>query len=149
MSDGPVVNHVGLCVTDIERARRFYVEALDFQPWFDLRPPDYPSEKLLGLRAPLGMTCVYLRKGDFVLELLAYAEAATSEPRARTMNEPGLTHLSMSVDDVDDVCRRVPDYGGEVLEDSNIGAGIFVRDPDGQLIELLPMSYRTRLDASA
>ena len=31
---------------------------------------------------------------------------------------------------------------------SNIGAGVFVRDPDGQLVELLPMEYRRRLDAS-
>jgi len=29
-----------------------------------------------------------------------------------------------------------------------IGVGIFVRDPDGQLLELLPMSYREQLDAT-
>ena len=34
----------------------------------------------------------------------------------------------------------------EVLTDSDIGFGIFIRDPDGQLIELLPMSYREQLD---
>ena len=39
-------------------------------------------------------------------------------------------------------------HGGRVLDDTDIGAGIFVRDPDGQLIELLPMSYREHLDAA-
>jgi catechol 2,3-dioxygenase-like lactoylglutathione lyase family enzyme len=63
------------------------------------------------------------------------------------MNEPGLTHVSVSVDDVDEVCARVPEYGGEVVADTNIGVAIFIRDPDGQLIELLPMSYRDHLDA--
>ena len=55
----------------------------------------------------------------------------------------------MSVDDVDAGCARGAGYGGEVLADTNIGAGIFIRDPDGQLLELLPMSYRERLDAAA
>ena len=32
-----------------------------------------------------------------------------------------------------------------VLADTNIGAAIFIRDPDGQLLELLPMSYREQL----
>jgi len=61
------------------------------------------------------------------------------------MNEPGLTHVSVSVDDIDAVCARVGEFGGEVLTDTNIGAAIFIRDPDGQLLELLPMSYRERL----
>jgi catechol 2,3-dioxygenase-like lactoylglutathione lyase family enzyme len=145
---GPVVNHVGLCVIDIDRARRFYVGALDFEPWFDLRPPDYPSDKLLGLRAPLGMTCVYLRKADFVLELLGYAEAGTTEPRARTMNEPGLTHISFAVEDLADTCARVEQLGGRVISETDIGSAIFIRDPDGQLIELLPMGYRDQLPPS-
>jgi hypothetical protein len=62
------------------------------------------------------------------------------------MNEPGLTHISVSCD-VDVVLSHVADYGGEVLDDTNIGAGVFIRDPDGQLIELLTMSYRESLDA--
>jgi predicted enzyme related to lactoylglutathione lyase len=63
------------------------------------------------------------------------------------MNEPGLTHISLSVDDVDDVCARVPEFGGDVIGSSNIGTAVFVRDPDGQLVELLPMTYRRHLDA--
>ena len=32
-----------------------------------------------------------------------------------------------------------------MLADTDIGGGIFVRDPDGQLIELLPMAYAERV----
>ena len=56
------------------------------------------------------------------------------------MDEPGLTHISLSCD-IDAVSARVADYGGEVLAATNIGAGLFVRDPDGQLVELLPLAY--------
>jgi predicted enzyme related to lactoylglutathione lyase len=61
------------------------------------------------------------------------------------MNEPGLTHISVSVDDIAAACEQVTKYGGEVLTDTDIEFGIFVRDPDGQLIELLPMAYHDSL----
>jgi predicted enzyme related to lactoylglutathione lyase len=63
------------------------------------------------------------------------------------MNEPGLTHISLSVDDLDAVCAQVPEFGGQVIESTNIGAAVFVRDPDGQLLELLPMGYRKHLES--
>jgi lactoylglutathione lyase len=141
-----VFNHVGQCVTDLARSRRFYEELLGFTVERELHPPDDPSSTLLRLPKPLGMTALYLRRDGLVLELLHFASGARPA-RERVMNDPGLTHVSLSVDDPDAVCARVTDYGGEVLTDTNIGFGIFIRDPDGQLIELLPMSYREQLDA--
>ncbi|HZP31435.1 MAG TPA: VOC family protein [Acidimicrobiia bacterium] len=140
-------NHVGHCVRDLERARRFYVEALGFEPWFDLEVPDDPSDRLLRLRPPIGTTCAYLRRDGFVLELLYHADLGTAPAHERVMNEPGLTHISLSVDDIAATCARVVELGGEVLADTDIDVAIFVRDPDGQLLELLTMSYRDRLPA--
>jgi lactoylglutathione lyase len=144
-----VFNHVGLCVTDLERSRRFYEELLGFGFQRELRPPDDPSARLLRLPAPLGMTACYLERDGFVLELLHFAgEGAAARPRRdRPVNEPGLTHISVSCD-VADVCARIADYGGEVLPETDIELAVFVRDPDGQLIELLPMAYRDHLDAT-
>jgi hypothetical protein len=34
-----------------------------------------------------------------------------------------------------------------VVAGSNIGAAAFIRDPDGQLVELLPMAYRRQFDS--
>jgi catechol 2,3-dioxygenase-like lactoylglutathione lyase family enzyme len=140
-----VFNHVGLGVRDLERSRRFYVEALGFEPWYDLAPPDEPSDRLLGLKAPVGLQCVYLRRDGFVLELLHFADAGMVAGHERVMNEAGLTHISVSVDDIPATCALVEQHGGEVLADTDIGGGIFVRDPDGQLIELLPMAYAERV----
>ena len=33
-----------------------------------------------------------------------------------------------------------------MIDASNIGAAVFIRDPDGQVLELLPMAYRRHLD---
>ena len=108
------------------------------------------SAKLLGLRPPLGMTASYLARDGLVLELLHFGAPGQTQPYARRdMNEPGLTHISLSVDDLEGVLAKIADYGGEVIADSDIGSGVFVRDPDGQLVELLPMEYRRRLEAGA
>jgi lactoylglutathione lyase len=147
MTEGVVFNHVGQCVTDLERSKRFYCELLGFSFDREINPPDELSAKLMGLEPPLAMTAAYLVRDGLVLELLHYAAAGQTRPtRARTMNEPGLTHISLSVDDLDGTLARVPDFGGEVIADSNIGAGVFVRDPDGQLVELLSMAYRRSLE---
>ena len=149
VGDRVVFNHLGQCVTDLARSRRFYTELLGFREERELHPPDEASATLLGLDPPLGMTAVYLRRDGLVLELLHFADLATVPARVRVMNEPGLTHVSLSVDDVAATCARVPEYGGEVLTHTDIGAAVFIRDPDGQLIELLPMSYRAQFDPDA
>jgi lactoylglutathione lyase len=132
------VNHVGICVTDLERSRRFYVEALGFRPWWDLEVPDEAAGPLLQLPTPLGTSAVYLANERFVLELIHYrrhpGSAAAGE---HTMGDAGLTHLSLAVDDIEAALEKVETLGGEVLRSTEMaGAAIMIRDPDGQLLEL-------------
>ena len=139
-------NHTGQVVTDLERSKRFYREVLGFELWYEIAPPDEASAKLVGLTPPLDMHASYLTLDGFVLELIHYAApGATAAYQTRTMNEPGLTHLSISVDDVRATAAKAVEYGGEVIEESDIGNALFIRDPDGQLLELLPSAYRDRL----
>jgi lactoylglutathione lyase len=143
---GSVVNHVGLCVADVARSRRFYEEVLGFEFWREIEPPDEMTAKLIDLQPPLGVKAVYLRRDGFILELIHYADAGAHAPGAtRVMNELGLTHVSVSVDDIDATAAKAVDYGGSVLERTYVGAAVMIRDPDGQLLELLPMGYRDSL----
>jgi catechol 2,3-dioxygenase-like lactoylglutathione lyase family enzyme len=139
-------NHTGHVVTDLERSKRFYQEVLGFRFWYEITPPDGPTAKLSGLTPPLGTTASYLTLDGFVLELMHYsAPGATVAFRPRTMNEPGLTHLSISVDDVHVTAAKAVEFGGVLIEESDLGVALFIRDPDGQLIELLPVTYRDHL----
>lgn len=142
---GSVFNHVGHCVTDVNRSRRFYEEVLGFEFWWEFDAPDETTAQLLGLQEPVGLKAVYLRQGEFILELLFYADAGTNPYAARVMNDPGLTHISVSVDDIDATARKAVEYDGAVIESTHVGAAVMIRDPDGQLIELLPMGYRASL----
>ncbi len=139
-------NHTGQVVTDLERSKRFYQEVLGFEPWYEITPPDAATAKLSCLEPPLGVTASYLTLDGLVLELLHYSvPGATAGFRPRTMNEPGLTHLSFSVADVRATAEQATEHGGQVIEESDLGVAMFIRDPDGQLLELLPLSYRTKL----
>jgi catechol 2,3-dioxygenase-like lactoylglutathione lyase family enzyme len=139
-------NHTGQVVTDLERAKTFYQQVLGFKFWYEIEPPDGPTAKLCGLIPPLGVTASYLTLDGFVLELMHYSAPGAGAPfRARTMNEPGLTHLSISVDDVRATAERAVEFGGEIIEESDVGAALFIRDPDGQRLELLPVAYRGSL----
>jgi lactoylglutathione lyase len=143
---GSVFNHVGLCVTDMARSRRFYEEVLGFEYWREIEPPDAMVSKLIDIAPPIGVTAVYLRQDAFVLELMHYADAgAHASASPRVMNEIGLTHISVSVDDIDATAAKAVECGGSVLEQTNIGLAVMIRDPDGQLLELLPMTYRDSL----
>jgi lactoylglutathione lyase len=134
----PSFNHVGHCVTDLARARRFYEEALGFRFRNDLPAiPDAATSKLLQVEPPVGLSAVYLELDGFVLELLTFDRTGNAPARQRHFTEPGLTHLSITVDDMEATLALVTEHGGEVLADTNLGVAVMVRDPDGQLIELL------------
>ena len=141
-------NHTGQVVTDLARSKRFYQEVLGFTPWYEITPPDAATAKLCGLDPPLGVTASYLTLDGFVLELMHYsAPGAVGRFTRRRMNEPGLTHLSISVDDVRETAVKATKYGGEIVEESDVGAALFIRDPDGQLLELLSTAFRDSLPA--
>ena len=141
-----VLNHTGICVTDLERSRTFYESLFGFEVVRSLDVPDRPSDRLLQIEAPLGLKVLYMVKDGFTLELLCFDREGNPPARRRPINEPGLTHISFSVDDVHATAARAAELGGEVLAETDVGAAIFVRDPDGQLIELLPMAYRRSVD---
>ena len=132
------VNHIGHAVEDLDRARRFWTEAFDFEPVLELEPPDAPTSQLLGVDEPVGLRAVYLRQDDFILELLHFEGAGLKERPPRSMNEAGFTHISLLVDDLEERLEKVRRFGGRVLEETRLGdAAVLVLDPDGQRIELL------------
>jgi lactoylglutathione lyase len=146
MSDnGSVVNHVGLCVADVDRARRFYEGVLGFELDRELVVPDEAAGPLLSVEPPVNLRAVYLTRGPFVLELLHFDRPGNPDGGARPFNQPGLTHLSFSVDDITAALDLVTVLGGEVVL-YLAGVVALIRDPDGQALELLPMGYRRSLD---
>jgi len=137
-------NHIGLCVADRERSRRFYEGLLGFQFWWELELPDAGTEKLLQLQRPIGVRATYLVRDGLVLELLDYSKRDVHSQQ-RVMDDVGLTHISLSVSDLAAALAMVDEFGGSVVQETVTEQFAMIRDPDGQLIELLPGSWLTNL----
>jgi lactoylglutathione lyase len=140
-----VFNHVGLCVADRVRSRRFYEGLLGFQFWWELELPDEGTAQLLQLEGPIGVRATYLVRDGFVLELIDYSKRDAHAGSQRVMDQVGLTHMSLSVSDLAAVLAMVEEFGGSVIEETVTEQFAMIRDPDGQLIELLPDSWLANL----
>lgn len=138
-------SHRGLCVADVDASIRFYRDALGFEAqenherlegaWLEAGT-DIPSAALRAqmLRDANGLT----------LELLHFhAPGADGARTRRALNQFGLTHFAINVDDMDEAIDRVRAAGGEVhagtrvYYDVNDAGIVYASDPDGVRIELV------------
>jgi catechol 2,3-dioxygenase-like lactoylglutathione lyase family enzyme len=140
-----VFNHIGLCVSDRERSRRFYEGLLGFQFWWELALPDEGTAALLQRDGPIGVRATYLVRDGLVLELLDYSERDVHAGPPRVMDQVGLTHISLSVSDLPGMLAQVEDFGGSAVAGAATEQFAMIHDPDGQLIELLPDTWLANL----
>jgi len=144
-SNRTTFNHVGLCVADRERSRRFYEELLGFQFWWELDAPEDGTDQLLQLEKPVELHATYLVRDGLVLELLDYSGRQVHTGPERVMDQVGLTHISFSVSSLGGVLEKVADFGGAVVDGTVSQGSAMVRDPDGQLLELLSDAWLSAL----
>ena len=99
-------SHVGVCVTDLDRSIRFYVDGLGFEAaesW--TIGSDYGT--LMEL-PDVELTSQFLRRDGASIELLHYGSPGTvGSAERRPVNQLGLTHLCFRVDDVEAVASRL------------------------------------------
>ena len=101
------LSHLGLCVSDLERSRAFYRDALGFAERGGLEVAGEPAATLLGL-PELELRAVYLERDGLRLELLHYAApGALGDGAPRPMNALGMSHLSLRVADLDRAVEAV------------------------------------------
>lgn len=135
------VSHFGLRVRDLDKSKSFY-EALGFAEVKRLTVPDEMAAGLLGLAPPIGFEAVYLQNAGVVLQLLTFSGYPAPNEAERDMVSAGLTHVSIAVDDIAEAQAAVQGAGGTVVADPGGGYACMVRDPDGQLLELVQSRVR-------
>jgi catechol 2,3-dioxygenase-like lactoylglutathione lyase family enzyme len=139
------LSHIGVCVSDMDRSVRFYVEGLGFEPVIDYEVgPEYGT--LMEVDGPR-VRSQFLRRDGVSIELLQFVEPGhLGDGSRREMNRLGLTHFCLRVDDVDEVAGAIRDAGGTVVEDTrtsvDLGGGavtdfVYCTDPDGIRVELM------------
>lgn len=142
------VASVGMTVSDMARAVRFYTEVLTFEQEYDVELSGRPWEQLHGVFGAR-VRVVGLRLGGERLELTEYlAPRGRPYPADTRGNDRWFQHVAIIVPDMAKAYARLREQGVEHastgpqrLPDWNPGAGgieaFYFRDPDGHFLEIL------------
>ncbi len=136
-----MLTHIGVCVSDLERSVAFYRDVLGCKEVGRIATGGEPSERLLELPG-VQLEAVYLEREGYRIELLYFPSPGAVGPAApRPMNQLGITHFSLRVDDLDAICAALGRAGGHVLPGTRMDHGnthvCMAVDPDGTRLELI------------
>lgn len=136
-------SHIGLCVSDLGRSLRFYVDGLGFEKFarFEL------ERAIAEVDPPVKLTSLFVQKDGLRVELLHYASPGVFGVPSNRRNQLGLTHFSFVVEDVDAAAADLVRFGGTIIAGTRSGQHdpdsvqiIFLADPDGTRVELMRLA---------
>jgi len=136
------LTHMGICVSDLERALAFYRDVLGGVEVGRLELKGEPTATLSGM-PDVKVRLIFLERDGWRLELFEYAVPECIGPKtARPMNQLGITHLSFRVADLDAACAQLQAAGGSLLAETRLELPgptrvIMALDPDGVRLELI------------
>jgi glyoxylase I family protein len=142
--------HYSHCVSDIERSRRFYTDALGFEVVAEFDFDDAATAQVMDLPG-CRFKGIFMKRDGMRIELIGFTEPAPERThRKRRANEVGHSHLSFYVTDLDASLVELAAKGVDVERHTRavLAGGIeccVVRDPDGFPIELVQMPVLTLL----
>ena len=145
------LHHVGIVVSDLEKAVAFYAQHLGLIP-------ETPSPWAIIPGKPLGMDgddvklrWAFMRLGSTVIEIHEF-DGAFQSSKPRTTDQPGVGHLALKVPDIHSARRDLAKAGITFYSAPNVldlpgqdgDQWVYGKDPFGVTIELYQQAERTR-----
>ena len=140
----PTLHHTGLTVSDLERSLHFWRDAMGMEELFQ-------QEKEGGyLEAIVREPGAHVRMAHLAfggegprVELFQYLAPSGGQHLSRPADQ-GFVHVCIACEDLDERMKRLVAAGGTpfsepVVIDTGVnrgGRGVYLRDPDGHVVEL-------------
>jgi glyoxylase I family protein len=115
------VDHVSFAVRDLARSLRFYRDVLGLEP---------------AERPDLGIPGAWLQAGAAQVHLIEVPADFDAGTPPAALN-PAAGHAAFGIDDYDAALERLRAHGLEVLALGASAGQMWVKDPDGHVIELI------------
>lgn len=136
------IHHLGVIVSDIEKALNFYSDVLGGKVIFkEEAGPDY-LEKGVGIKGAHAKMVV-MKVGSATLELIEYTNPRTRAEGLRSC-DAGTFHLSFQVDDINKTMEQLRKKGVKFFSEPNVSGGefegwvwVYFKDPDDHQLELV------------
>lgn len=160
------IEHIGITVTDLSAAEQFFINALGATALYHIVPPERPEKSIEGTKmkplngfpATMKVTgLVMLRLGNGCnIEL--FQTAPPTQQLDGNINDAGVNHFSVYVDDIQQAGEVMRDNGAEMFEGPSDcfaqeeGKGNqtwFCMTPFGVLIELISLPSGVSCDREA
>jgi catechol 2,3-dioxygenase-like lactoylglutathione lyase family enzyme len=135
-------NHVGISVASLERSIAFYRDLLGMQLIQEVAFAGEKYESILGLKGAKGRIAI-LRIGNLELEFFEFGHpVGRTADSNRPVCDAGIAHFAVQVEDLAGLYARLH-AAGVVFHSPPIDFGCalatYLRDPDGNVIEMLQM----------
>ncbi len=115
------VNHISFAVRDLERARGFYEGVLGLE---SIDRPDF------------GIPGRWYQAGDTQVHLIGVPEGVDTGSPPPNLT-PLANHQAFAIEDYRTVLAELQRHGVEVMETTPENGQLFVRDPDGNMLEFV------------
>lgn len=138
MSESTRAHHVGITVSELDRCLDFYRDVLGLEVLDRFTVSGTDFETAVGVEDATG-NFVHLDADGARVELVSY-EPAGEGRSLEQVDQPGATHIGLAVDDLKSFYEGLPDDVETVSEPRTTETGstiLFVRDPEGNLVELI------------
>lgn len=139
-----MLHHTGLTVSNLDQSLRFWRDAMGMQVIFQQEKKGGYIETIVGEPgAHVRMAHLAFDGEGTRIELFEYVSPAAGHHIQRPA-DVGFTHICVACDDIEERLERLVAAGGvpftgPVLVDTGAnagGRGLYLRDPDGHVVEL-------------
>jgi catechol 2,3-dioxygenase-like lactoylglutathione lyase family enzyme len=136
------IDHIGMVVSDFEQAKEFF-EDFGFVVIGEQDEQSELLDKVTGIKgAKSHLAFMESPNGQLKLELATFLNPPTqSRTEANHIYSPGMQHIALVVEDIDEIVEAVRQKGRELITEienyENIYKLCYFRGPEGIILELV------------
>jgi catechol 2,3-dioxygenase-like lactoylglutathione lyase family enzyme len=139
-----LLRHIGIAVSDIEKALFFYRDLLGFKIIKDMEEKGEYIDNFSGVRNIVVRTVKLEDEKGSIIELLKYKSHPKTNDNnlEREITDVGISHFALTVDDIDETYKKLIENGISfncLVQNTPDGYArvTFCRDFDGNFIEIV------------